>query len=472
MKIKLRLSLLVIAVIAVIVTGIASVLLHKVSYISLDLNMRNIESMAGQRAEFWKGTENGYIRTLHTLADVMGGYEAVPKEKRRDYYDELLKSALESERGMVSLYTVWKPGAVDGMDALYMGRTGSGPSGQYATAYTRETGGITARTSGDIEAMTAHISGPNARRDRVDNPEFRIVNGNETLTYIISVPVISRGTGSVVGGVGCVLSAGTIQPLIENTVKTNDIIDMAVLYSDNGTVLAHYKPERVGKKMFDVDAELGDSVPAVFEAIQKGTTFRETKYAPALGKNIGFVIKPFQIGNSDRNMAVLIGASESYIFKEAADIKKITIILAVLALALSSIVVYFVLNKTTKPIVRAAEILKGFSMRQGDLNGKIEAYGDDEIADFARYFNKTLEKLRGFVIPVKGRTDTSSGIGAKPARNTVNPPAAPQAARGAEEQARIGRQIKESFDRINEIIRKNKEDIDFIMREVSKYKTA
>jgi len=476
MKIKLRLSLLVVVVVAVMVTGIVSILLRKVSYISLDLNMRNVEFLAGQRAEFWKGMENGYIRTLHTLADVMGGYEAFPKESRRDRYDEILKSALESERGMVGLYTVWKPDAFDGMDSRYIGRVGSGPAGQYATAYTRETGKITAGTSGDIEKLTAYISGPNARRDRVENPSPGTVNGKETLTYLISVPVISRKTGDVVGGVGCVLSVDVIQSQIENSIGTNDIVDMVALYSGNGTVLAHFIPERVGKKMFDVDVELGDSMTAVFEAIQNGTSFRDTKYDPALGENIGFVMKPFQIGNSDHNMAVLVGASESYIFREIRDITKFTVILAVLALALSAIIVYFAMNKITGPIVTAAAALKGICEGEGDLSKKIEERGDDEIADLVRYFNKTLDRIRGLVAVIKkGRTVTSSGIGAKPVRAPVKTPpmAAPAAAPlAADERDTTGRQIKESFDRINEIIRKNREDLDVIMREVSRFKTA
>jgi len=462
MKIKLRLSLLVVAVIAVVVTGIASILLREVSYISLDLNMRNVEFLAGQRAEFWRGMENGYIRALHTLADVMGGYETVAKEKRRDYYDEILKSSLEAESGMVSLYTVWKPDAIDGMDSSYIGRVGSGPTGQYAITYTRETGKITARTGGDIENLMAHISGPNAKKDRVDNPVPRTVNGKDTFTYIISVPVINRRTNDVVGGVGCVLSIDIIQPLIESTIRTNDIISMAVLYSDNGTILAHYMPERIGKKIFDVDVELGDSMTAVFEAIQNGTTFMDTKFDPSLGKNIGFVIKPFQIGNSDHNMAVLFGASESYIFKEIRTITKVTVLLAVLALALSSIIVYFVLNKVTKPIVMATETLKGISSGKADITKKIEEHGDDEVADFVRYFNKTLDKLRGYIVVNKGRTGTSSGIGAKPVRENNMITAA--------EQNLPGRQITESFNRINEVIRKNQEDIDNILRAVSLFK--
>jgi methyl-accepting chemotaxis protein len=424
MKIKMRLSLLVIAIMAVVVTGIATILLRRASYISLDLSMRSVEFLAEEQAEFWKGREDGYIRALHTLADVMSDFETIPKEERRDRYDGIIKSALESEQNMVSLYMVWKPNAIDGMDERYIGRIGSSHLGQYAICYTRETGKITARTSGDIADTMAHISGPNARKDRVENPVPHTVNGKETSTFIMSVPIISDSTNDVVGSVGCVLNIDLIQPIVMDTIKTNDIIKVAVMYSDNGTILAHFVPERIGKKMYDVDMELGDSMPDVFEALQKGTAFTTTIYDPNLHENIGFVLKSFRIGNSDQNMAILIGAAESYIFKEVKDITNFTIILAVFALALSAIIVYFAFNKVTKPIIKVAETLKDISEGEGDLTRVIDAHGDDEIADLARYFNMTLDKIKNLIIDIKGRAVTLSGIGGELAGNMTETAAA------------------------------------------------
>jgi len=365
MKNKLRLSLVMTAVIAAVVTVIAAVLLYRTSWISLDLNMRSVEFLAGQQAEFWKGRENGYIRVLHTLAEVMGGYNAVPKWERRDCYDKMLKTVIESaEPDMISLYAVWKPNAIDGMDERHIGRVGSGPSGQYAITYTRETGRVKARACDDIVNIMAHISGPGAKRDRVDNPVFQKANGKETLTLRMSVPIIGAGSNEVVGSVGCDLDVDIIQRVIENTIKTNDKIDMAVVYSGNGTILAHFMPERVGKKIFDVDVELGDSMPEVFTSIQNGIVFRDTKYFPSLRENIGFVISPFQIGNSDQKLAVLIGVSESNIFNEVRAVTINIIILTVLALALAAVIVYFVLNKATKPVVRMTKTMKVISLEK------------------------------------------------------------------------------------------------------------
>jgi len=424
MKIKLRLSLLVIAIMAVVVTGIATILLRRASSISLDLNMRGLEFLSGQQAEFWKGREDGYIRALHTLADVMSDYETLPKEERRDRYDGILKSALESEQNMVSLYMVWKPNAIDGMDEDYIGRIGSSPTGQYAITYTRETGKILACTSGDIANTMAHISGPNARKDRVENPAPQIVNGKETQTFIMSVPIISDSTNEVVGSVGCVLNVDVIQPILLNTIKTNDIINVAVVYSGDGTIMAHFIPERIGKKTFEVDMELKSCMKEIVDTIQNGSIFRTTIYDPNIRENVGFVLKSFQIGNSDQHMAVLIGASESYIFKEVKAITSYTIILALLALSLSAVIVYFTFNKVTRPIIKVAETLKDISEGEGDLTRTIMEHGNDEIADLARYFNKTLDKIKQLIVTIKGRTVTLSDIGGELAGNMTETAAA------------------------------------------------
>jgi methyl-accepting chemotaxis protein len=204
----------------------------------------------------------------------------------------------------------------------------------------------------------------------VDNPKPQKVNEKDTFTFRMSVPIIKAGANEVVGSVGCALDIGIIQRVVDNMVKTNDIIDMAVVYSGNGTILAHVIPERIGKKIFDVDVELGDSIPLIFMAVQDGTAFRDTKYIPALHENIGFVIKPFQIGNSDQKLAILIGAGESKIFKEVRNIARQIIILAVLALELAAAIVYFVLNNITKPIIKKTKTLKVIPLKEQDLDGK------------------------------------------------------------------------------------------------------
>ncbi|MCL1958395.1 MAG: hypothetical protein FWF68_02205, partial [Spirochaetes bacterium] len=165
---------------AIVITTVAVVLLMEASNISRTANLRGLRYMAKEQAQYWKGREDAYIRALNTLANVMNDYESIAPDQRRDRFDDMLHSALEAEPNMITLYTIWKPNAIDGMDSRFIGRTGSSPTGQYAMTFSQETGQIVGRASIDIENTMAYLNGPNARKDRVDNPEPWKVRGKDT----------------------------------------------------------------------------------------------------------------------------------------------------------------------------------------------------------------------------------------------------------------------------------------------------
>jgi len=335
MKVKFKLSIWVIAVIVVVITGITALLLRQASAISLNLNLRSPEHLTNS-VEFWNGREDGYIQSLHTLANVMGDYETIQAEERRDRYDELLKSALETEPQLVLLYTVWKPNAIDGMDELFIGRTGSSPTGQYAMTYSKETGTMVKRVSADIEGSMAYITGPNAHKDCIDNPILRKINGNDKYTIRMMVPITNNNNDEVVGALGCLLVIDVIQKILENTLETNNEIALMVIYSNDGTILAHFKSEQIGRNMPD--------------------------------DNIRFVVKPIKMGDSNFNLTALIGVPESYILKEIKAITRFSIIMAAIAILVTAAIIFIVLGFITKPIITVTDTLKDISEEQININ--------------------------------------------------------------------------------------------------------
>jgi len=421
MKIKFKLSIVVITIMAAVVAGITSLLLWQTSKNTLRLNLRNQEHLAESRAEFWKGREDGYIRALTTLANVMGDFESVKPEERRDKYDDMLKSALEEESMMVVLYTVWKPNALDGMDEKYIGRTGSTPKGQYAMAWSKETGSANKRITNDIDNVMEHITGPDAFKDRVNDPVLRKINGVDKWTVRLLVPITNnkRNNEEVVGALGCLLTIDVMQEVVENTIKTNDEIDIVIIYSNDGTILAHYKPERIGKNMLDVDEELGDSRKEIFQAMKNNISYKGQVYDSHLDDTLMFVTKTFQIGDSDSNWTVLVGVSESHVLKEIKAITQFTIILAVISIITTAIIFIFVLGYITKPIITVTDTLKDISQGEGDLTKTIPEKGNDEISDMSRYFNLTLEKIKKLVISIKEHATVLSDTGNELSNNMV-----------------------------------------------------
>ena len=411
MKIKFKLSILVIAIMAIVVAGISILLLRQASDNSINLSKRSLTFLTGQRAEYWKGREDGNILILHTLAETMQDYELIPAETRRNQFDNILQGIISSHPEMINLYMVWKPNAIDGMDARYIGRAGSSPTGQYVIAYTRETGKIVARATTDIDASMAYLNGPNARNIRVEQPFYRSVNGKDEYLLRIMVPIISSTTNEVVGGVGYLLVTSEMQPKVKETIEINDEITVMAIYASNGMVLAHLFPERIGKNISEVDTYLGEYLNAANQAILAGKDFSCIAYSEALGTNLVVSIKSFNIGTSDKTWSILIAASEDYILTDVNRMTRFTVILAAIAVVITAVIIFFVLSRTTKPIVKVADTLRDISEGEGDLTKTIMVNSKDEIGDLAIFFNKTLEKIKNMVMVIKKQSIQLSDIG-------------------------------------------------------------
>ena len=208
------------------------------------------------------------------------------------------------------------------------------------------------------------------------------------------VPIINKRNGEVVGGVGCLCVIDMIQPTVENTLKTREEVAAISIYSSNGFVIASYVPDRVGKMLKDVDTIYGSNIDAAFSAVQKGEEFECSSYAPTLKTNVEITMQPFPLGNSGATWSIMIASARSYILKEVNYMTRFTIIIAVIAIIIAAVIVYFVLQSTTKPIVKVSETLKDISEGEGDLTHVITVSSKDEVAALPCTSIKHLKKSK------------------------------------------------------------------------------
>jgi len=401
MKIKIKLSIMMIAIMTIVVAGVAVILLRQASNISIDLSIRDLNNLTGQQAEFWKGREDSRVRVMSTLANAMSDYESIPATDRRDFYDSLLKATLENEKDLLLVYTVWKPNAIDGMDSRFIGRNGSTETGQYGMGFTRESGAVLGRLTTDVKNSMAYLTGPNARKDRVEHPTARNVYGKDTFVVRFMSPIINPRTNEVVGGVGCLLVIDAMQVVAEKFLAARDDISAISIYSSDGTILASYVPERIGKKLIDVDTLYGQYNEQANNAVLEGKSFQCKSYSSVLKTELYIDITSFNIANSNTTWSIMMGAPESHILKEVNEITEFTVILASIAIIAAAVIVFITLNNTTKPIVKVADTLKDISEGEGDLTRTIAVSSKDEIGDLALYFNKTINKIKNLIITIK-----------------------------------------------------------------------
>ena len=247
MKIKVKLTLMGIAMIAVVAIALTLLLVNQASGISMELSVESMENLASREAEYWDGRINGHLRALRTLADVMAGYENYEPQRRREMFDEMIKSVMESQAVFFEIGTIWRPNAVDGMDAQMINRVGSSPTGQYAIVFSRDedTGEIQGRTSPSVAAIMEHINGPNARRDRVETPSSITINGEENAIIRMSVPIINPRTNQVVGMINCNLDLVAVQPSVMQAMEDNPTVAAMSIYANSGYIVASYIPDNV-----------------------------------------------------------------------------------------------------------------------------------------------------------------------------------------------------------------------------------
>ncbi|MCL2211603.1 MAG: methyl-accepting chemotaxis protein [Treponema sp.] len=424
MKLKFKLSIMVIAILTVVVAGVSILLLNRASGISIDLNRQVMKFLSGEQAEYWKGRRDGHLRMISTLADIMADYSGIPERERRDTYDRMLLGTLTSQPNVMQIYTVWLPDAIDGMDSQMIGRPGSAPSGQYAISYSRENGSIEAVVCPLLGSTMEWLNGPGSRQPSVPDPFFRNIQGKNILMVNMVTPIISSDTNKVVGAVGMLMDIEMMQPIVTETIKANDVISAMAIYSNDGTILAHAYPDRIGKNMKEVDTVYGDYMEEALKAVAKGEVFNCSSYSEVMDITLEIFMSPFKIGNSNTTWSVMVATTDAYILSEVHEITNFTIILAIIIIIVVAMIVYFVLNLTIKPIVNVTETLKDIAQGEGDLTRSIPEKGNDEITELSRYFNQTLAKIKNLVTNIKRETQMLAGIGSDLASNMTQTAAA------------------------------------------------
>jgi len=366
--------------------------------------------LARQRAEYWDGRLNGYISTLQALSNIMNFYESVPVAERRQQFEDTIQGMFEDTPDFIRLGNIWKPNAIDGQDARYIGRVGSTPTGQFAFTMSRDTGQITVGASLLVPDAMALMDGPNSKVVVMSDPVAIKNLGKDTYAVTIYVPIINKRINQTVGVVIGRLDIAMIQPRIEKTIKEFDEVSSMVIYSDNGFILGNYLPQMIGKTI-DKETQFGPYLKQVTEAIKNAQEFQCFSYDPELKQNFQIAIANVPIGASPTTWSVMIGSTESYIMKDVNALRNFVILLASIALIAAVVVIYFVLNNTTAPIVKVADTLKDISEGEGDLTKTIPVASKDEVGDLALYFNNTIKKIKDLVLLIKKQSHVLSDIG-------------------------------------------------------------
>ena len=419
MKIKIKLSIIASVIIMVTILSLAIPLLIRASGRIIRVATHGMEFLAQEQATYWQGQLNARLEMLRTLASIMDDYENVDIEDRRNRFDAMLLGVINLDPNILTTYSIWKPDALDGMDARYAGRVGSSSTGQYAMVYSRETGSVQGRASADIDDSMAYLNGPKAGSERIEEPFER--DGSYLLRMMS--PIINPQTGETVGGVGVLLDLSPIQSNILEIIRSHDEILIAGIYTQTGLVVANHTSANIGKQINDVELSFGAKMQEAVQAIREGKEFHVNQYVEEYESKVDLTTVPFMIGNSDTYWSVMIGSGENYMLHEVNQMVRTTIMLVIPIYFLFVITVYIIFSNFTKPIVRISDALKDISEGEGDLTRTIVIKSTDEIGGLAHHFNATMGNIGGLVRTIKNKvnalTNTSFELSSNMAKTSM-----------------------------------------------------
>ncbi|MDR1024728.1 MAG: methyl-accepting chemotaxis protein [Treponema sp.] len=426
MKLKYRLSIIVIAIVIAAGLSLSGMLLFLSSSVQMELGEESQERLAAEQARVIQMRYEGYLRTVNTLAEAMADYETAEVGRQRNRFDQFMHSIVSSEDRIVGVFAVFKPDTIDlGMDAAFAGTPGNTATGQWAPWYTQRTGQIEHLVFDDIPGQMAILNGPDARKEKISDPIPQKVAGKDTYTVRVSVPVINRRTGEVVGRVSMNVDTAYLQPVVEDTIKNHYDITAMTVYTDNSTVIASGVSDQIGKLLRDAQGYLfSERVGAAENAVLHGEKRRFAEYSDALKQELELIIYPFTIGETGVSWAVMLGTEKSIIMEEVNNMIRYTFIIAAAVLIIAALIIFFVSGNIAKPIINVALTLKDISEGEGDLTKTVETNSKDEVGDLARYFNATLGKIRNLIVVIKNQSVSLFNIGNELASNMTETAAA------------------------------------------------
>ena len=341
MKLKFNQSIILIILVAAGTMAFTGVVLNRMHSMTVRLTIAKLQNIANTQATYWQIWQERQLSHVHTLANAMAGYDGIPAEIRRAWLDTMLESTIKNNDDLVTLYTVWKPHAVDGIDA-------ANPTGQYATTYSRE-GGQLRRLTADLDETVVYVNSPDSGRETVEALFAGNVGGRDAYLLKMTAPIINSHTNEVVGSVGCTYDMAETQQALEKTMKEDTAIAAMALYGSDGFIVASYVPALVGKNLLDADTIYGGKIQDAYNAVINGLEIQIRTYSRAFGSNVRMILKPFTINNANATWTVMVGANEEFMSYGIHKKIRFTFTLAATALVIELAVLFVLLKR--KPIV-------------------------------------------------------------------------------------------------------------------------
>jgi len=424
MKIGFKLTVIMFVLSLFSIGTVSIVLLTRSRSTISDLTKKYATTIANESSAEISEFLETYWSTTETAAQILKQYQSIVVTNRRSLINIILRGLLEENPELIGIWSIWEPNTLEGNDKDYIGTPGTNPDGRFAPYWYRSNGKVhmIPLVNFDIvEAGDGYFLARDSGQITVLDPYEYNVDGKTMLMTTIAAPI--RGSdGMVKGVVGLDIEIDMIQEISQSSKPYPDSV--TAVFSNNGTVAAHFDASRIGKYMETERDMAGPYLNDLIKAVKTGKFITFTNYIEGIKENMEIFVVPVQIGTSTTPWSYAVGVTTKTVMAPVNEMLVIAIVISAIVLVLASLAAIILSRTISKPIVRVTETLKDISEGEGDLTRVIAAGSKDEIGDLARYFNQTLAKIRNLVVNIKKEAVKLSDIGANLSSNMTETAAA------------------------------------------------
>ncbi|OPG72120.1 chemotaxis protein [Pseudomonas ogarae] len=335
----------------------------------------------------------------------------------REELNQQVKTTLQANPQLLSLYLVFEPNAMDGSDALFVnrGETGSNEEGRFSAYWAQHNGSLSTQavTEALISDVTPMLDGSpfnswfNCPRQSLKpcllDPYFDDASGRRTLVTTLTFPMVENGR--MIGVVGMDISLSKLQQLA--AAGSQDLYQgrgAISILSSAGLLAGH-----------SVDASLlGQGLAKAYPkeagallALQRQGQTQEQQAADHLQ-----LLASLQPIPESKPWAVLLDVPMQTLLAPALKLQHdldtrnvqhawLELLLGVTATIVGLLLVWLTALGVTRPILGVAAMLKDIASGEGDLTRRLGYTRQDELGELSGWFNRFLDKLQPVIADVK-----------------------------------------------------------------------
>ena len=412
LKVKL-ISVIFVMILAVIVTLSVSILTRS-HRLQTATTYQYAEMMAQANAVEIQRSIETYADCGKILAQLLSAYETTAENMRRVSFNDILESTIQQNGLIIGIWTAWLPNTIDRMDAEL---------GQYQAFYTRRRAGYVEHLPAGYDGWQGYLVNMTGKPD-IAPPVWRDVFGYGNVPVIAIMYPVVNSAGAAVGLVG-INYVSDMQEIVDEMVKqVYDGKGVAGVYSNDGSIIAHYDHTRIKANIRNLESEkelLVDQYYRVIESIKNGGESGKpvalTRFSSFYNADLHLIFHPIKVSGMDTPWSLLLGIPLNEITRPVRAMIYFAIVFAVIILVAASGITFFIAQNIVKPIINVTHTLKDISEGEGDLTKRIINNSRDEVGDLSRYFNLTLEKIKNLVITIKNEAAALSETGQDLASN-------------------------------------------------------